>query len=96
MSPFMLRAVRCMNQIMLMTKTAAASMTQPSKMSEFELGVGEDDGAEDAGGDGGAEGVEDGGLEDVVADLGQVGEDDADDERRFDAFAERDDKCLQT
>ncbi len=35
MSPFMVRAVWCMNQIMLMTKAAAASMTQPSMMSEL-------------------------------------------------------------
>ncbi len=35
MSPFMERAARCMNQIMLMTKAAAASMTQPSMMSEL-------------------------------------------------------------
>ena len=49
----------------------------------------------DAGGDGGAERPEDGALELVAADLGEVGEDDSDDERRFDAFAERDDKCLQ-
>ncbi len=34
-SPLRDRAVLFMNQIMLMTKTAAASMTQPSKMSEL-------------------------------------------------------------
>src|SRR5438309_7091997 len=33
--PFMVRAVLCMNQIMLITNTAAASITQPSTMSEL-------------------------------------------------------------
>ena len=84
-----------MNQIMLMTKAAAASMTQPSKMSGLKWGVGEDDGDGDAGGDGGAEGPEDGALELGAADLGEVGEDDPDDQGGFDAFAEGDDKCLQ-
>ncbi len=60
-----------------------------------ELSVGDDDGDADAGGDGGSEGPEDGALELATADLGEVGEDDADDQRRFHAFAERDDKCLQ-
>ncbi len=36
-----------MNQIMLTTKPAAASMTQPSKMSELKLSAGDDDGGED-------------------------------------------------
>jgi hypothetical protein len=36
-SPFIERAVLCMNQIMLTTNPAAASITQPSKMSEFQL-----------------------------------------------------------
>src|SRR5271154_6436974 len=33
--PFIVLAVLCMNQIMLITKTAAASITQPSTMSEL-------------------------------------------------------------
>ena len=35
MEPFMVRAALCMNQIMLITKAAAASMTHPSMMSEL-------------------------------------------------------------
>ena len=91
----MVRAVLCMNQIMLMTKKAAASMTQPSKMSELNwvwartmapttLAAMAEPRAQKT--------VR---LSSVSADLGQVGEDDADDQRRFDAFAEGDDKCLQ-
>src|SRR5258707_3593498 len=33
--PFIVRAVLCMNQIMLITNTAAASITHPSTMSEL-------------------------------------------------------------
>ena len=36
-SPFMERAVLFMNQIMLATKKAATSMTQPSRMSELKF-----------------------------------------------------------
>jgi hypothetical protein len=51
-----------------------------------ELGAGDDDCAADAGGDCRAEGPEDGGLKLGPANLGEIGEDDAHDERRFDAL----------
>ena len=85
----------CMNQIMLTTKTAAASMTQPSMMSELKLRWATTMAHADAGDDGGSECPEDGALQLVAADLGEVGEDDSDDQRCFDALAEGDDKCLQ-
>jgi hypothetical protein len=43
-SPLSLRPVFIMKMIMVTTKTAATSMTQPSKMSSFQLEAGEDDG----------------------------------------------------
>ena len=42
-----------------------------------------------------AEGGIDGFAQVVAADLGQIGERDADDEGGFNAFAEGDDECLQ-
>ena len=60
-----------------------------------ELGAGDDDGCRDAGGDGGTEGPEDGPLQLGPADLTQIGKDDAYDQRGFDTFPKRDDKCLQ-
>ena len=56
-----------------------------------EVQVGNEDGGEDAGDEGGAEAPKDGSFELVAADLREVGEDNADDERGFDAFAEGDD-----
>ena len=61
----------------------------------IEVEVGDDDGDSDAGGEGCSESPEDGALEFVATDFGEVGEDDADDERGFDAFAGLDDKYLQ-
>ena len=52
-----------------------------------EVELGHDDGGEDAGCEGGSEREEDGALELGAADLGEVGEDDADDEGSFDAFS---------
>ena len=59
-----------------------------------EVEVGDDDGDADAGGDGGAERVEDGPFELAALDFVEVGEDDSDDQRCFDTFAQRDDKSL--
>ena len=60
-----------------------------------EVEAGDDDGDSDAGGDGGSECPEDGAFQLVAADLGEVGEDDAHDQRCFDPLAEGNDKCLQ-
>ena len=57
--------------------------------------AGDDGGYGYGGSDGCGESIEDGALELVAADFGQVREDDADDKGGFDAFAEGDDKCLQ-
>ncbi len=61
----------------------------------IEVGASDDDGAEDRGRDGRAERPEDRAFELRAANFGQVGEDDADDERGFDALAEGDDECLE-
>ena len=59
-----------------------------------EVEVGDDDGNADAGRDGCAEGVKDRPLELAAVDFIEIGEDDSDDQRCFDTFAQRDDKSL--
>ncbi len=93
--PFIVRAVLCMNQIMLMTKAAAASITQPSKTSGLNCSRASTTATADARGERRTQRPEDGRLQLGAPDLGQVGEDDPDDQRRFHTLAERDDKCLQ-
>jgi len=60
-----------------------------------EVEVGDDDSDTDAGGYGGSESPEDASFQLVAANLGEVGEDDAHDQRCFDPLSEGDDKCLQ-
>ena len=60
-----------------------------------ETGAGDQDGAENGRGDGSAKRPEDGAFEFGTTDFGEVREDDADDERGFDAFSKRDDEGLQ-
>src|SRR5579871_754508 len=94
MEPRMVRAVLCMNQIMLMTNAAAASITQPSNMSGLNCSRASTTDRH-ARCQRCTQRPEDGLLQLHPPDLGQVGEHDSDDQRCFDTFAERDDKCLQ-
>ena len=93
--PLSLRPVFIMKTIMVTTKTAATSMTQPSKMSWFNLKRESYDGHADRSGKGGGEGGIDRFAQIVAADLGKIGQGDADDKSGFDAFAEGDDECLE-
>lgn len=61
----------------------------------IEVEMGDNDGDADAGGDGSPESPEHDTLQLVAANLCKIGEDDSDDQRGFDPFAEGDDKCLQ-
>ena len=64
-------------------------------MSWFQVQAGDEDGGADGADKGGAEGGIDRLAQVVAADLGQVGQGDADDQGGFNAFAERDDECLE-
>ena len=64
-------------------------------MSWFQLEAGEHDSDADRSDKGGRQGGIDGFAQIVAADLGQIGEGDADDESGFDAFAQGDDECLK-
>ena len=84
-----------MNQIMLITNTAAASITHPSTMSELYAVCATTTATADAGHHRRPQRPEDRPLQLRPPNLAQVGKDDPDDQRRFHPFAERDDKCLQ-
>ncbi len=94
-SPFSERAVLFMNQIMLAVKKAAASMTQPSTMSELSWRRATRTAARTLATRAEPSAQRTVRFSSCAADLRKIGEDDADDERRFDAFSQRDDECLQ-
>jgi len=90
-----LRPVFIMKTIMVTTKTAATSITQPSKISSFQLRR-ESTTATAIDPAKAARGRRRPTCADRCADLGEVSQGDADDESGFDAFAERDDNAWST
>ena len=72
-SPLSLRPVFIMKTIMVTTKTAATSMTQPSKMSSFSLKRESDNGHADRSGKSRGQSGIDRFAQIVAADLGEIG-----------------------